>query len=198
MYRRYVNWLLFIGYEVPDPILLPSRNVASNIRYVRYLLPSWSVSWVSKKTLVDARVHLIYINDKFRHRINQISFIHYPLSLFQCLCHFLWIFDLYTIVYSLKGFSLPHKITTNLKSLFQSNSQNLSTPINISRQKHHPVLLKIPYFKTNLKTFYPNNTFQNKNIKTIYFFFLFFSQYSILLKRLCITTKYIKSKIYNV
>ena len=90
---------------------------------------------------------------------------------------------------------------SNLKSLFQTNSQNLSTPTNISKQEQHPVLFKIPFFKTNHKTSYPNNTFQNKNIKTTHFLsiislFFFFHFFSTLLKRLCITTKNINSKIY--
>ena len=89
----------------------------------------------------------------------------------------------------------------NLNSFFKINHKTFQTHHIISKQKQHPVLFKIPYFKTNHKTSYPNNTFQNKNIKTTHFLstislFFFFHFLSTLLKRLCITTKYIKSKIY--
>ena len=90
---------------------------------------------------------------------------------------------------------------SNLKKPACASKQHLSTPTIVSKQKQHPVLFKIPYFKTNHKTSHPTNTFQNKNIKTTHFLpmissFFFFHFFSTLLKRLCITTKYIKSKIY--
>ena len=77
----------------------------------------------------------------------------------------------------------------------------LKFPTYFKTDHKHPVLFKIPYFKTNHKTSYPNNTFQNKNIKTTHFLstislFFFFHFLSTLLKRLCITMKYIKSKFY--